>query len=191
MKANAASPPNMCDEHRKPSGKRAVPLIVLMESGTELAELPYRLGFHGLRQGNTDSVLQAGQGTMPKILPHERLGRGAAGRSRPFIEQLWQECAPFVDANATDHAMQNLPAVFWELYLAHALRRVGISITQQQRTKKQQRGPDLRAEQPDVWLAVAPTPGTGQDALRNINAQVFGSGASNTLEFLRFFSTCS
>jgi hypothetical protein len=95
-------------------------------------------------------------------LPQEHHARG-----RAFIEQLWQECAPFLDANAPHHAMQGLPSVFWELYLTHALRHAGISIAQQQRTKKRQRGPDLLAEHPDVWLeAVTPTPGTGQDALQ-------------------------
>jgi hypothetical protein len=92
-------------------------------------------------------------------------GHHAGGRA--FIERLWQECAPFVDANATDHARQDMPPVFWELYLAHVLRRAGISIMPQQRTKKTQRGPDLFAKNPDVWIeAVVPTPGTGQDGLK-------------------------
>jgi hypothetical protein len=83
-------------------------------------------------------------------------------KGRLFLDQLWQECAPFVDANAARHAMEDLPSVFWELYLALALRQSGITIVRLNRTKKAQRGPDLLAENPDVWIkAVTPGPGTG------------------------------
>lgn len=88
-------------------------------------------------------------------------------RGRAFIEKIWQECAPFVDSNARHHAKEDLPSVFWELYLAHALRRSGISIVAQPRRKKSQRGPDLFAADPPVWIeAVVPTSGTGPDALK-------------------------
>jgi hypothetical protein len=88
-------------------------------------------------------------------------------RGRAFIEKIWQECAPFVDSNACYHAKEYLPPVFWELYLAHALRRSGISIVAQPRRKKSQGGPDLLAANPPVWIeAVVPTSGTGPDALK-------------------------
>lgn len=88
-------------------------------------------------------------------------------RGREFLERWWNESSPFVDLDVLNRARQDLPSVFWELYLAHALRRQGISLVTQARTKKNQRGPDLRAESPDVWIeAVAPNCGTGEDALK-------------------------
>jgi hypothetical protein len=86
--------------------------------------------------------------------------------AREFIERLWKECALYVDSNALDHAKQDMVSVFWELYLAHALKRSGIALVQQSRTKKKQRGPDLRAQNPDVWIeAIAPTAGFGENAI--------------------------
>ena len=89
-------------------------------------------------------------------------------RAKVFIQALWDECEPFVDLNAQSHAMQDLPSVFWELYLAHALRKAGVSLVPQPRTKKRQRGPDLRSENPEVWIeAITPTAGTGADAMES------------------------
>jgi hypothetical protein len=88
-------------------------------------------------------------------------------QGRTFLEQLWQECGRFLDANAAHHAMVDMPPVFWELYLAHALRRSGINIVEQNRGKKTQRGPDLFAVDPEVWIeAVVANPGSGGDALQ-------------------------
>jgi len=59
-----------------------------------------------------------------------------------------------------------MPTVFWELYLARALNISGISLKPQTRTKKNQKGPDLFATNPDVWIeAIMPGPGTGPDAM--------------------------
>jgi hypothetical protein len=59
-----------------------------------------------------------------------------------------------------------MPTVFWELYLAHALSTSGVSLQPQARTKKNQKGPDLFATNPDVWIeAIMPGPGTGPDAM--------------------------
>jgi hypothetical protein len=83
-----------------------------------------------------------------------------------FIERLWEECAPSVDANASHHAIDDMPPVFWELYRAHALRHSGITLVRQQRTKEMQRGPDHRAANPTVWIeAVTPSPGVRRDIL--------------------------
>jgi hypothetical protein len=88
-------------------------------------------------------------------------------KGRKFLEQLWQECGRFLDANAPHHAMVDMPPVFWELYLAHALRRSGINVVEQNRRKKSQRGPDLCAVDTEVWIeAVVANPGTGGDALQ-------------------------
>ena len=54
----------------------------------------------------------------------------------------------------------------WELYLAHTLNSSGISVKPQPRTKKNQKGPDLFAANPDVWIeAIMPERGTGPDAM--------------------------
>ncbi len=59
-----------------------------------------------------------------------------------------------------------MPSVFWELYLAHTLKSSGISLQPQTRTKQNQKGPDLFAANPDVWIeAVMARIGTGQDAM--------------------------
>jgi len=86
---------------------------------------------------------------------------------REFIEALWQDYGMFLDRDALKRAGQSMPTVFWELYLANALKCSGVSLRQQRdRTKKNQKGPDLFAANPDVWIeAVMPGPGTGPDAV--------------------------
>lgn len=88
-------------------------------------------------------------------------------RGREFIEDLWRECSAFLDLETLQRATQCLPTVFWELYLAHTLSNCGISLQRQARTKKNQKGPDLFAANPDVWIeAVMPGVGTGRDAMK-------------------------
>lgn len=85
---------------------------------------------------------------------------------RAFLEQLWQDCGRFLDPDSRRRAMHGLPSVFWELYLAHALKSCVVRLVVQRRSKQRQRGPDLLAQRPEVWIeAVVPTPGTGPDAL--------------------------
>jgi len=82
------------------------------------------------------------------------------------MEALWRDCAAFLDPNAMQRATQSMPTVFWELYLAHTLNSSGISIKPQTRTKKNRKGPDLFAANPDVWIeALMPGLGTGPDAM--------------------------
>lgn len=86
--------------------------------------------------------------------------------SRGFLELLWRECSPYLDANALSHAKENMAAVFWELYLAYSLKKLNINLVERSRTKKRQVGPDLHAENPGIWIeAIAPTPGCGDNAL--------------------------
>jgi len=82
------------------------------------------------------------------------------------MEAIWQECRGFLDPDTPNRATVSMPGVFWELYLAHALMNAGISLQPQARTKKNQKGPDLFADKPEVWIeAVLPEPGTGPDAM--------------------------
>jgi hypothetical protein len=97
--------------------------------------------------------------TRDKTDEHNTLGR-------EFMEAMWRDSGVFLDADALQRATLCMPAVFWELYLAHTLKSCGISLQPQARTKKNQKGPDLFAANPDVWIeAVMPGPGTGPDAM--------------------------
>lgn len=82
------------------------------------------------------------------------------------MEMLWRECGEFLDPDTLTRATVSMPAVFWELYLAHALKAAGVSLQRQPRTKKHREGPDLFASEPDVWIeAVQPELGAGPDAM--------------------------
>jgi hypothetical protein len=87
-------------------------------------------------------------------------------RGREFMEALWRDCAAFLDPDTLQRATLCMPTVFWELYLAHTLNGSGISLQPQARTKQNQKGPDLFAANPDVWIeAIMPGPGKGPDAM--------------------------
>ena len=87
-------------------------------------------------------------------------------RGREFMEALWRDCAAFLDPDTLQRATQSMPTVFWELYLAYTLNSSGISLQPQARTKQNQKGPDLFAANPDVWIeAIMPGLGTGPDAM--------------------------
>ena len=82
------------------------------------------------------------------------------------MEMLWRECGEFLDPSTLKRATVSMPAVFWELYLAYVLKRAGVSLQPQPRTRRNQKGPDLFANKPDVWIeAVLPELGTGPDAM--------------------------
>jgi hypothetical protein len=89
-------------------------------------------------------------------------------RGREFMEALWRDCAAFLDPDTSERATRSMPAVFWELYLAHTLNSSGISLQPQLRTRQNQKGPDLFAANPDVWIeAIMPEGGTGPDAMEH------------------------
>ena len=89
-------------------------------------------------------------------------------RGREFMEALWLASAEFVDPGTLQRATLSMPPVFWELYLAHVLKSSGISLQRQARTKRNQKGPDLFAANPDVWIeAITPELGSGPDAMEH------------------------
>jgi hypothetical protein len=97
--------------------------------------------------------------TRDKTDEHNTLGR-------EFMAALWRDCAAFLDPDTLQRATISMPPVFWELYLAHTLNSSGISLEPQARTEKNQKGPDLFAANPDVWIeAIVPGLGTGPDAM--------------------------
>jgi hypothetical protein len=80
------------------------------------------------------------------------------------MEALWDDCGAFLDPDTLQRATVSMPTVFWELYLAHTLKASGISLQPQARTKTNQKGPDLFAANPDVWIeAIMPGRGEGPD----------------------------
>jgi hypothetical protein len=54
---------------------------------------------------------------------------------RAFIETLWRDYATFLDPDVLQRATLNMPAVFWELYVAQALHSSGINLQSQARTR--------------------------------------------------------
>jgi hypothetical protein len=87
-------------------------------------------------------------------------------RGRDFMEAMWLDCASLLDPDILQRATLYMPPVFWELYLAHTLKRAGICLQPQPRTKVNKKGPDLFAANPDVWIeAVIAGMGTGPDAM--------------------------
>jgi hypothetical protein len=87
---------------------------------------------------------------------------------RAFIELIWLNSAPYLDADLAERAPSNgLIPTFWEMYLAYALKTYGINLVPRSRRVPKHKGPDLFAEMPEVWIeAVAATPGDGPDALK-------------------------
>ncbi|MBV9037321.1 MAG: hypothetical protein JO182_22715 [Acidobacteriaceae bacterium] len=88
-------------------------------------------------------------------------------RSRTYLNLLWQECAQYIDSGAKKKALRELTPVFWELHLAYSLKRQGKALVPRPQLGFQNnKGPDLFATNPDVWIeAVIATNGTGNDAL--------------------------
>jgi hypothetical protein len=85
---------------------------------------------------------------------------------RAFMETLWRDYGIFLDPDVLQRATLNLPAVFWELYVAQTLHSSGINLQPQARTKQNKKGPDFFAANPDVWIeAVMPEMGNGADAV--------------------------
>jgi len=89
-------------------------------------------------------------------------------RGREYLERIYRESAPYVDHDSAEKATRDLAAVFWELQLAYAVKSAGKNLVQRDRLKyKNNKGPDLFVEDPDVWLeAVVATRGEGLDALQ-------------------------
>lgn len=90
-------------------------------------------------------------------------------KARRSTERMWMSCGQFVDANAQVRAWSDdFCAVWWELYLAYALSKAGISLVPtKEHPRDQGRGrPDLLATNPRIWIeAMMPRAGSGPDAL--------------------------
>lgn len=89
-------------------------------------------------------------------------------RGRHYIEQLWKECASFVDPDARKRAVRDVYPVFWELQLAHSLIHAGKHLVPRRELQyRNNAGPDFFARDPNVWIeATAVRSGVGPDALQ-------------------------
>lgn len=88
--------------------------------------------------------------------------------AREFIEGLYKETAEYLDPDVAERApTSGLTPAFAEMYVAFALKRNGICLVPRGRRKPKRNGPDLLAEDPDVWIeVVAATSGRGADRLQ-------------------------
>lgn len=89
-------------------------------------------------------------------------------KAKRLTERMWANCCQFIDANAVERARtDDFYPVWWELYVAYALSRAGVSLVPSKERPCVGRGlPDLLAANPRIWIeAVMPQPGTGADAL--------------------------
>lgn len=83
---------------------------------------------------------------------------------RNFVEELWQEYAPYAEPEFLEDAKRDFHAKTWEMYLACVFLKNGFQL--QKKTKKE--GPDicLLVQQKPIWIeAIAPGSGTGADAV--------------------------
>ena len=67
------------------------------------------------------------------------------------MEAIWRDVGKFSDLTWSS-VRDFIPAVFWELYVAHTLKRHGIELKRQARTSRNKKGPDLLTGDPDVWI---------------------------------------
>ena len=87
---------------------------------------------------------------------------------REFVEDLWRPTRRYLDRNLRDDARNHFLERFWEMYLAATLLEKGFVLT-----KHGDEGPEFSAQigTERVWFeAVAPTPGTGPDQVRELAA---------------------
>lgn len=89
--------------------------------------------------------------------------------ARRLTERMWETCGHIIEPDAPERARKHdFYSVWWELYLAYALSRAGVSfVPSNARPKVVGKGrPDLLSENPRVWIeAVMPQSGDGPDAL--------------------------
>lgn len=87
--------------------------------------------------------------------------------ARELLESLWLEYEGYALEDFRHAARNDLIAHFWEMYLACTLLRRGKTLVPRNAAASATAGPDLRLHHtPPIWFeAVAPTAGTGADAI--------------------------
>ena len=96
-------------------------------------------------------------------------------KAKLLAEKMWECCREYIDPNAEQAKTVDFYPIWWELYLAYALTKAGISlIPNSQRPQRDKGFPDLLATKPLIWIeAVMPEPGIGPDALKEPSERVF------------------
>jgi hypothetical protein len=107
-----------------------------------------------------------GPATDPRYLVLRDANNDRTREARHFIEQIWVECAPFLDHDFVQLAQRQFEARFWELYLAHTFCSEAEQLVPPTKRARRQGGPDLRLARDGAWIeAVIATPGIGPDAV--------------------------
>jgi len=84
-----------------------------------------------------------------------------AGRRR--VEEMWQQCAAFLDPDLDQKARNTFLNAWWELYVASTFSTNGFPLLPRAGRAPSRDGPDLQTKD-RVWVeAVAPGPGVGAD----------------------------
>jgi type I restriction enzyme S subunit len=94
-------------------------------------------------------------------------------KQRQFLVDLWQKYEPLADSHFRSQLACDFHARFWEMYLACALLEQGLTLARKNRSG----GPDICIESSDgrIWIeATAPGPGTGPDALHELEIPAGG-----------------
>lgn len=87
-----------------------------------------------------------------------------------LIEEMWPLCSEFLDPDIRQKARKEFHQRWWELYLTHSLLGASVQLVRREHQETKNGGPDLlsRVAGENLWIeAVAPTAGTGADAVRS------------------------
>ena len=95
---------------------------------------------------------------------------GRYSEQRDFAEYLWQKYEPYADRQFLAAIASEFHPRFWEMYLGCAILKQNITLVSS--GNKKRGGPDLcfSRDQDSVWIeAIAPTPGSGVDAVPQLS----------------------
>lgn len=98
----------------------------------------------------------------------------AAARDDPgaaaYARDLFATSEPFLDDDRPEAAANDFHPVWWEMYLAAALLKLGVPLTPRERKRHRRGGPDLQVDPTPIWVeAIAVSRGSGADAVPEID----------------------
>lgn len=91
--------------------------------------------------------------------------------TKKFVEELWQTYKPYAEPDFLKKAKEDFHAKTWEMYLGCVFLKYGLNLQKNNEIK----GPDIHLllNNRSVWIeAVAPTSGTGDNAVPGYNYDV-------------------
>ena len=87
-----------------------------------------------------------------------------------YARDLFAASEPFLDDDRPEAAANDFHPVWWEMYLAAALQKVGLPLTPRARKRHRRGGPDLQIDPRPIWVeAIAVSRGSGADAVPEID----------------------